>query len=1302
MKKAFLVSFVALTALVAGKMRAQNNNNPGGPANVAGNLYASNFASWTVPQGNTGPLVWSYSSACNSATAGGVTFKPMVPGTPIRITDSNPTLSETVTVTSVSPYGSGCQLTVTPSNPHQNFFLSTADAGLQEAINFANGRQYVVILTSDWARSGGTDSMINNAKGNFSVSLLDERTSVSTPYLWNGTTYVATPYGGGASFSPNAIQFATTPNTAQPATAANVVSVFSGPCTGTNVLQANGQCGPGGSGALPAGIGTSQFANIGGTAFASGGTVNTDVFGGAVSAQAATCTSGACTLFTPPTSTDTEQGEALPSVAGKPISTWADGRGGAQGLYATNPNFQNSSPMFVNEAGQALHPEMLAYTGPYPGPAAQGTLQVNDARVTLWNGPGYSNGDATCTLPAHALFCPQPQYTGASEWANYNGYTSTFIFRGAGIKGSRAEQCFLFSIGDGQCGMGALFSFYGGGCVAPSDECGHMGGENQIYSVGDAGGTIATITDPSHIKLSGVASFSTFGQGRFIQDFTTVPLDTVTHSALTMISADLITQPQFTGPPWTPGTLVTNESSIPVSTASGTLTNDCTVPIQDGGTAIGQNSGANGCAITVTHGTFLDAAHGGGLVCMAYPFGNEFNIGIIPTGMTALSGGHQTLTGLIHRSVKTDGLVYQGGTCSMGALLGGDFNFNGQGNAPVIGSLIPQIGSTDAHTSVYINYNGSQIWQTLPNPGSQFGTKDTGNSPGRQGFVLNNLVRTAGSPGLVTATVITGFNTNPPAAYILNTAFHFSISGCSDATMNTVNENHVAFMPGPNPQTIEYQQNGAASTCASAIMAMQNTFLSYEYIAELYDVANHAPGISPIFAADGTLVTSAQPNFVTGDAMDSPTHYAGSADGMVIADRIAQPLSFSAGLVVDMINQASYTGQAIQINSQQALNEVFMTGGAGHPGAAVNTTGSFDNLWHSDTYPAPTYAVIAIDQPSFVLANASAVGSFGRNFNLFALQGNANGGSGNYKDTINYDADAERICYTFAFGSLGCRYGWGPNGSFSGQPAAFVSTQYEGSGQPSTDWTQIAPCAGRSPAPAGVPQCYQAFIPQNAVVTTNCTGGSCTGQYLYQLVVNDVAGISGPKQYQVFNSWATLTGGQTNTLPCSDVPPGETGTFYLFQNTFMLTVGTCSSPSTVLTDSGTYGAAFGPAPLIAGKPLYSGAFVVPGVKGFLGFTQLNTFGSTGTIDSFNVTASISQTAAGVLSVNGATTGDGQGTLKALELIAPSIGPSTAALWTSGTSDPTGACSNGSLYSNSSGAATHVFWVCVASSWVNDK
>lgn len=176
-------------------------------ANIAGTLYASNFAQWTVSQGNNGPYSWSSSSVCTQATSGGVTFRPFTVGTPIRIVDTaTPGNTENVTVTAVNINGSGCNIaTSTPAHQHFSFYLASATAGLQEAINYSkqslgtSNPASVVIVTPAWSTAGGTTTMITpNAQGSVAISILDERTSVIVPYTWISTLYVAQPFNASA------------------------------------------------------------------------------------------------------------------------------------------------------------------------------------------------------------------------------------------------------------------------------------------------------------------------------------------------------------------------------------------------------------------------------------------------------------------------------------------------------------------------------------------------------------------------------------------------------------------------------------------------------------------------------------------------------------------------------------------------------------------------------------------------------------------------------------------------------------------------------------------------------------------------------------------------------------------------------------------------------------------------------------------------------------------------------------------------------------------------------------------------
>jgi hypothetical protein len=163
-----------------------------GPGNTAGLLYASSFGQWSVPQGNTGPYSWAVPILC-TVNAGGSVLSPVFKvNTPITIKDSNPANTEIVTPTAVNVGGFGCSITIAPVNLHNNYILTSATAGLQEAINYAHGLAYQVILTPDWSRIGGTTGMITSALGNSNVSILDERTAIFQSYTWNGSAYVVT------------------------------------------------------------------------------------------------------------------------------------------------------------------------------------------------------------------------------------------------------------------------------------------------------------------------------------------------------------------------------------------------------------------------------------------------------------------------------------------------------------------------------------------------------------------------------------------------------------------------------------------------------------------------------------------------------------------------------------------------------------------------------------------------------------------------------------------------------------------------------------------------------------------------------------------------------------------------------------------------------------------------------------------------------------------------------------------------------------------------------------------------------
>jgi len=180
---------LAIPLLILGMAHSTHAQVTPGPANQAGLLYASNFSSWTVPQGNVGPYSWSNPQQC-TVTSGGISFKAFTVGTPVTLVDTvNSAHTEVVTPTAVNVSGAGCSITINPIYSHNSFFFTTSTGGLQEAINWAGQQLYSVILTPDWIRAGGVTADITAATGNANVSILDQRNSCLIAYAWSGSAY---------------------------------------------------------------------------------------------------------------------------------------------------------------------------------------------------------------------------------------------------------------------------------------------------------------------------------------------------------------------------------------------------------------------------------------------------------------------------------------------------------------------------------------------------------------------------------------------------------------------------------------------------------------------------------------------------------------------------------------------------------------------------------------------------------------------------------------------------------------------------------------------------------------------------------------------------------------------------------------------------------------------------------------------------------------------------------------------------------------------------------------------------------
>ena len=173
-------------------------------ANFNGLYYAAAFADWTVPAGPGGAFSWSGTGVC-TVTTGGTTIKTFTVGTPVLIQDANPAHNEIVTPSQVNYSNTGCSISVSPAPTYQHFSYSitTATAGLQEAINYAlttPTTQAVIYLTPAWTKRGGTTAMITAANGAVNVGILDQRSALPATYSWSGSgPYTLVPSGGGVT-----------------------------------------------------------------------------------------------------------------------------------------------------------------------------------------------------------------------------------------------------------------------------------------------------------------------------------------------------------------------------------------------------------------------------------------------------------------------------------------------------------------------------------------------------------------------------------------------------------------------------------------------------------------------------------------------------------------------------------------------------------------------------------------------------------------------------------------------------------------------------------------------------------------------------------------------------------------------------------------------------------------------------------------------------------------------------------------------------------------------------------------------
>lgn len=1077
-----------------------------------------------------------------------------------------------------------------------------------------------------------SNPVTTDSRGNYNVFVASGYYILQFTVAGSGMySYVASAAtgSGGANLTPNAIQFATSTTATQAATAANVVSLFTG--AGPCFLKSDGTCTNVGSGGnLPSVTGTSQFANAGATAFFSGGVVNSDAIGGiAATIASSSCVFAHCAVVVPPTSTDTTIATVF-SQLGLGSSFLQDLRANANGQYFVNPGIGFNAAS-LSGSGQAALPLEALYTEPSPT-VTQGIGQTVRSSLNFFYAPGYSLGPDVAGCP---LGCPNPPHTGApAAWASHSVAVDFVSFNGSGINNTNAWFANAYGTGDFQGPVGADFVTYMGGWVAPSDEGAHMLGSIHAGNQGDYQGTLTAIVDANHIVTSTVTANGTQGQGRFLMDQTTA-MQSSTGSPLVLIDTTKITAP---GVEFPYGTVQSTGANFFVDNAEGTLTNDCTVPIQEGGVAIGQNSGVNGCQVTVTSGTFDTISP----VCMAQNKWNLFDIGIKLSAATALSGGHQTITGTMHRSVTAGAYVFQGKMCGAMLVPQGDGTHETDGGLVVQGSVFPIVGCINSNTCVYVNYQASQVWAAIPNNGSQWGSTATDLSQSAKGLQASSLVRTG---GVVNGFLVgAGVSSSDRWMTMQNTIF-FTVSGCSDTTFNGVIAAEAALTgpfpnnSNPNQANISYAQAGADSTCSSATIVPINHQMSFYPGAEVYDIVNHATG-----TADGTMAVSWQPLWTghTGDLMDSPPHYAVNADVLNILNEFGTPGNIAGSITLSSINRSAVNGSKLSpgavityINSGLP-NETLGEGGQGRPTGFAYILGYAGSWIEGTTAPGPGNFMLVSGKPNQAWVDRSCI------FQQIGLIGLDKVGS-DVKHAYTFDDCNTEFDWSFNF-SRTPTFGINPNQITARAP--IVDSEYRFGGIPfSGNPNGITRFAQTTPVPsASLGVAYQGYYPSTAVVTQSGTPGAT--QYQYMLFFNDSYGLASSSTiYLTLTGNATLSGSNFNNIPCIDLPAGATnGQIRIYINPVTELVGTCTNSSTVVHDTGTYTDIRGNSPFLGGQPLYSGAFVASSTLGGFLFSQPDVWGTGG--NALTITAGISQTSAGVLSVDTTAIGNGLGTINA--------------------------------------------------------
>ncbi len=919
------------------------------------------------------------------------------------------------------------------------------------------------------------------------------------------------------------------------------------------------------------------------------GAKNSDLFGSVAAAQG-NCVTGNCLIATPPNSADGTPFGALAPLAGQPSSSWEDFRYGSSAFAATNPA-PNSQTRGEYQSGNM---GAVSFTLPNPG-NIQGGQQNAIFQENYFETPGYSNGIVGCPD-----FCPKAGYTAASNWAVAIERNITDTFNMAGIHGYGGSNVFCYGAGDCQA-SGYQYPIYMGGFSVPSDEGGYLGPAFLGLTKGDWTGTLTTVVDANHIFATQMANGGTQGQLRFLMDTTQAVLGT-DGNPLKQVAVTAIQTPQYN--PY--GTLSMASAHFPVSTFQGTLASDCTVPIQDSGVAPAT------CTVNVTSG----ALNTTGLMCMANNIGDTYAFG----AQVLTVPNSTTFTTNLRKSVLAGAYVFQGGLC--GTMIDFSADVNNYLGSTIHGSAFMVIGSLNPTTLVYANYVASQAWGIIPNKGTQ------------AAFAAISLTGLTQSGNTVTGTVANGLQGSLTGIYsdILNYARYFTISGCGNSIDGGGDLGLLTAVNGVPTFSYTSSSSGTA-TCASASFTPQQNTASLYWGAEVFDTTNHAPGILPKNAVDGTFALSYQPNFKVGDTLDMPPHYSMAVEGIHAAMEMDQPNQQNNGISIAMGTKSGEAGNAIEVNSVAIVQEMAGQGGTSYGNNVIDAAGQFRNFFNFAYAPMHGGAVLNIGPEHYGYNN----NPYFANFNIWKI----NGGSA----YLNFDMPSSTYTWQFPVAPGGYAFQISPTAVTSNVPAVMKMAQFEAT-SPTTGLTspvaQMHECGSLQNHLGAA--CFDTINTSLPTVTNAGTPGTSTR--IYFIAINQLTGGTSNTLYGgTATSNATLNGTNYNIISCSVLPAGTTGEVYAYVNPSFYDIGHCSGPSASVNDTGAGTSLNAGAFASFGAQFNAGNFLANGMGGGFGWSQLNNFNSNG-ISPLTQAQGISMPTVGTVSFDTGTRGNGAATIKA--------------------------------------------------------